>query len=236
MITGTDIAVTVPNGSDLTMLTPTIVSTGASVNPTSGSLVDFSGGPVQFTVTAADNSTAVYTVTVTEAPSSAKEITSFEIAGAMGMITGTDIAVTVPNGSDLTMLTPTIVSTGTSVNPMSGSLVDFSGGPVQFTVTAADNSTTVYTVTVTEALSSAKEITSFEIDGAMGMITGTDIAVTVPNGSDLTMLTPTISSTGASVNPMSGSLVDFSGGPVQFTVTAADNSTEVYTVTVTEMP
>jgi len=40
--------------------------------------------------------------------------------------------------------------------------------------------------------------------------------------------------TGASVSPNSGALVDFSMGDVVFTVTAADTTTEEYTVTVTE--
>src|SRR5262249_56239070 len=93
MTGGQTFAVTVPNGSDLTMLTPTIVITGASVSPTSGSIVDFSMGAVTFTVTAADSSTQNYSVTVTEAPGSAKAITSFSIGAATGMIPGTTIAV-----------------------------------------------------------------------------------------------------------------------------------------------
>ena len=88
----------------------------------------------------------------TEAPSSAKAITTFSIGAATGVITGMDIAVTVPNGSDLSMLTPTIVHTGASVSPNSGALVDFSMGDVVFTVTAADTTTEEYTVTVTEAM------------------------------------------------------------------------------------
>ena len=56
-----------------------------------------------------------------EAASSAKAITAFSIGGSTGVITGLNIAVTVPNGSDLTMLTPTIVSSGASVLPASGS-------------------------------------------------------------------------------------------------------------------
>jgi len=55
----------VPAGTDVTALTPTlIVSTDATVAPGSGVANNFTN-PVQYTVTAADGSTAVYAVTVT---------------------------------------------------------------------------------------------------------------------------------------------------------------------------
>ncbi|MDR0689271.1 MAG: leucine-rich repeat domain-containing protein, partial [Spirochaetaceae bacterium] len=48
-------------------LVPTITRTGLSVSPASGAAQDFTG-PVTYTVTAQNGSTAAYTVTVTEAP------------------------------------------------------------------------------------------------------------------------------------------------------------------------
>ena len=81
-------------------------------------------------------------------------------------------------------------------------------------------------------LSSDKDITSFDFpDLGSGVIVGTDIVVIVPFGTDVTTLTPIISFSGMSVNPLSGVVEDFTN-PVTYTVTAIDNSTKDYTVTV----
>ena len=58
------LALTVPFGTEVTALVPTIVHTGASVSPASGAAQDFTS-PVNYTVTAEDGSTQAYEVTVT---------------------------------------------------------------------------------------------------------------------------------------------------------------------------
>jgi hypothetical protein len=232
-ITGTNIALTLPFGTSVAALVPTITHTGTSVAPASGAAQDFSA-PVTYTVTAADASTKSYTVTVGVAPSSAKDITQFTIMGIDGTITGTSIALTLPFGTSLASLVPTITHTGASVSPASGVAQDFSAA-VTYTVTAADGSTKTYTVTVSVALNSAKDITQFTIDGVDGVITGTNITLTLPFGTSLASLTPTITHTGASVSPASGVAQDFSAA-VTYTVTAADSSTKAYTVTVGVAP
>ena len=64
------IVLTVPNGTDVTALIPTIIMTGASISPVSGLAQDFTS-PVTYTVTAEDSTTQAYIVTVTvSAPSS----------------------------------------------------------------------------------------------------------------------------------------------------------------------
>jgi hypothetical protein len=103
-------------------------------------------------------------------------------------------------------------------------------------VTAQDGSTTK-AYTLTAALNPAKAITSFTFasPSATGAINegAHTIAVTVPSGTTVTALVPTIAtSTGATVSPASGSAQDFTS-PVTYTVTAADSSTQDYTVTVT---
>src|SRR5690606_41145579 len=66
--------------TDVTKLTPTIVHTGASVDPNTGVEKDFTN-PVTYTVKATDNTTAAYTVTVNVADDTPKAITSFKFAG-----------------------------------------------------------------------------------------------------------------------------------------------------------
>jgi hypothetical protein len=226
------ITLTVPYGTDKRYLEPNITHTGESVSPPSGASTDFTN-PVVYTVTAADGSTKEYTVTITVAANPAKDIIVFTIPGASNVIIGTNtISMTVPFGSGTTH-TPAITITGTSVSPASGVPQNFTS-TVNYTVTAADNTQKVYAVTVTEAPSNAKDIDKFTILGRDGIIVETleynTITVTVPYGSPST-LTPTIVHTGASISPDSGVPTDFTN-PVDYTVTAADGSKKVYTVTV----
>jgi len=90
------------------------------------------------------------------AASTAKAMTAYSLAGAAGTISepAKTIAVTVPNGTDVTVLVATFMTTGTEVKvgaTVQASTVtanDFTG-PVAYIVTAADGSTATYTVTVT---------------------------------------------------------------------------------------
>jgi uncharacterized delta-60 repeat protein len=90
--------------------------------------------------------------------------------------------------------------------------------------------------------SSAKAITGFSLNGCFGIINETNktIAVSMPLGTDLKTLVATFTTTGVSVKVGSTVLtsgqtvIDFSTtNPVTYTVTAADASTQDYTVTVT---
>ncbi|RED93604.1 DUF5018 domain-containing protein [Marinoscillum furvescens] len=175
--------------------------------------------------------------------SDAKEILSFVFAdldpAVTASISGTDITATVPFGTDLTALAPTVtISSKATVSPESGTAQDFSSA-VTYTVTAEDGTTVDYTVSVSaEAGSDEKVITEFvfaELDPSVtATIEGTAITAEVPYGTDLTALIPTVTiSALASVSPESGVAQDFSSD-VTYTVTAQDGSTTAYTVTVTE--
>ncbi len=173
----------------------------------------------------------------------AKAITAFNFEELIPNVIGTvdevnkTIALTVPFGTDVTALKPTIAHTGASVSPNTGVPQNFTA-PVEYTVTAADSSTQKYTVTVTVSANPAKAITAFNFNGLTPNVTGTvneagkTIALTVPFGTDVTALVPTITHTGASVSPNTGVDQNFTA-PVEYTVTAADSSTQKYTVTVT---
>ena len=151
------IALTVPFGTDVTTLVPTITQTGASVSPASGVSQNFTS-PVTYTVTAEDSTTQAYTVTVTVAVNTATTITSFNFSSPA--TTGTvdnsahTVALTVPFGTSVTSLTPTIVlATGATISPTSGVAQNFTS-PVTYTVTAQDTTThQAYVATVTVASS-----------------------------------------------------------------------------------
>jgi hypothetical protein len=160
-IAGKDIEVTVPYDTNVTDLVATFTITGASVKiylteQISGETHNDFSYPVVYTVVGDDGSQQNYTVTVTVAPSSAKEIKTFSLGTFAGTINeaGKSIAVIVPLGTNVTALIATFTITGESVSI--GSTVQTNGqtpndftNPVGYTVKAADASTTTYTVTVT---------------------------------------------------------------------------------------
>jgi len=238
------ITLTVPYGTSISSLIASFSTSGSSVsvngiaqvsNSTSN---DFTESLV-YEVSAADGTTQSYTVTVTVAADPAKSITSFNFSSpvAVGIVTESNhtVSVTVPYGTSVTSLVPTIQITGATISPASGTSRNFTN-PVSYTVTAADGSIQVYTITVTVAANSAKEITSiaFSNPSAIGVVTESNhtIAITVPFGTTVTSLTPTIGISGASISPASGAPQNFTS-PVTYTVTAADSTTQTYIVTVT---
>lgn len=85
-------------------------------------------------------------------PGSSKDITEFSILGVVGTITGTNISLTLPFGTDLTNLVPTITITGATVSPTNGAAQNFSS-PVSYIVTAEDGSGSTQNYTVTVSLS-----------------------------------------------------------------------------------
>ncbi len=247
VIVGTNIGVTVPFGTNVTNLVATFTSTGASVTLSSSTQTtgvtsnDFTN-PVTYTVTAANGTTKNYSVTVTVALNPSKDISALSILGNTGSIVGTNIGVTVPFGTDVTTLVATYSTTGASVTvnttiQVSGASINDFTSPVTYVVHAADGTTKSYTVTVTVASNTAKDITAYSILGNTGVIVGTNIGVTVPYGTSVTSLTATFVTTGASVTvasttQVSGSTSNNFTSPVTYVVHAADSSTKSYTVTV----
>jgi len=87
-----------------------------------------------------------------------KEITAFSIAPATVIISGANISVTLPCGSSVTSLIPTITHTGVSISPASGVAKDFTS-PVIYTVMATDGLSQAYTViVVVKTLCALREI------------------------------------------------------------------------------
>ncbi len=108
--------------------------------------------------------TATYTIDVVAPKSSDNSITSFTIPTGDTTITETNIAITVPNGTNVTALVPTIVITGKSVSPASGVAQDFSS-PITYVVTAEDGSMQTYTATVTVVQGSDATLSALTEDG-----------------------------------------------------------------------
>jgi predicted extracellular nuclease len=252
------ITATVPYTTDITNLVATFtLSDGATakvgaVDQVSGVTANDFTSPVTYTVTAQNGTTTqdwVVTITKAAEPNHEANITAYSINGVDGVINSGDytISVTLPYGTDVTNLVATFtLSTNATakvggVDQVSGTTPNDFTNPVTYTVTAEDGTSTqdwVVTVTVTPA-SSAKDITSFTISGQVSStidaVVGT-VAVVMPYGTNVTALTPTIEvSQFATIDPASGVAQDFTN-PVTYTVTAQDNSTKAWIVTVTVQP
>ena len=97
------------------------------------------------------------------------------------------------------------------------------------------------TVEVVVEANSAKAITAFNFAGLTPEVVGVvdegarTVALTVPFGTDVTTLVPTITHTGANISPNTGIAQNFTA-PVTYTVTSADASSQAYVVTVTVAP
>ncbi|MFA6270226.1 MAG: S8 family serine peptidase [Candidatus Paceibacterota bacterium] len=128
-------------------------------------------------------------------------------------------------GLSLIQVKNIILTMGDSLSSLSGKTVSGKRINVQKTLQAANP---------------AKAITAFSFatpvaTGVIDEITHT-ITLTVPFGTDVTALIPTIAtSTGSSVSPASGVVNNFTATST-YTVTAADGSTQAYAVAVTVAP
>ncbi|UII77378.1 leucine-rich repeat domain-containing protein [Flagellimonas sp. HMM57] len=186
--------------------------------------------------------------------SDAKAITAFVFAAADNDALTEDIkaeidegektiAATVPSGTDVKVLKPTLtVSEKAKTSPDNKAAKDFTEA-VEYTVTAEDGSEAKYAVTVSVGKSSAKEITSFVFLAADNEALSEDVEAEIdeeqktitaemPIGTVTTSLMPSIVvSEGSTVSPDNGVAKDFST-KVEYKVTAQDGSTLVYTITV----
>ncbi|MCC2624537.1 MAG: hypothetical protein K0R14_410 [Burkholderiales bacterium] len=248
VIIGHNIEVVMPFGTDISDLIATFTITGVNVtvngvDQISGTSRNSFASPLNYIVTAADGSTATYTVNVQVASSSAKELLLYSLAGASGTYNGLNINIILPSGTNLTNVVATFTTTGASVTvngvpQFSGTTSNNFTSPVTYVVTAADGTTQNYIVTATVAPSSAKAITSFKLVDKPGVITGLNIAVTLPMGTDITSLAANFITTGANVTvggvtQISNVTTNNFSTPVSYVVTAGDGSTATYTVTVT---
>ncbi|MBR5983111.1 MAG: fibronectin type III domain-containing protein, partial [Bacteroidales bacterium] len=141
-------------------------------------------------------------------------------------------------------LIPTIaVSENASISPESRVAQDFSS-PVTYTVTAEDGTTTKeWTVNVNKVAtaSTAKDILSFTFNNQQGEAVidaenHTVLAYAPWNYDFTTNIAPTITvSPLATIYPVSDSAINFAS-PVTYTVTAEDESTQDWTVTIVKDP
>lgn len=233
--TSATISMTLPAGTDLSAIQVELQTPeGTSVEPASGSTIDFTQGPVIFKTQAQNGANREYTAMV--AAYGEPKFLNFSIGENAGVIDHDDNTITVSIGSedgDITNLAPNfVIPEGTSVDIASGVSRDFSR-PVVYTIQSNDGFTAKeYTVTVNQI--EGPKVNSFVIEETEGVIDNEEntIYLALPAGTDVSSLTPEILiPEGQSISPASGEEVDFTE-PVEYTVTNTENITKTYTVTV----
>ncbi len=230
--TSATITATLPSGTDLSKLKIDMtLPEGTTVDPASGSTLDFSKGPIIFTTKATNGASREYTATL--AAFGNPKILSFSIGKYTGVIDDVKGTINVVVGNDAgaipSLTTNFVIADGTTVDISSGASQNFTN-PVVYKVQSNDGFTVKeYTVTVNQVA-----INSFVVDGVNGVVnTGAEeILLVMPQGTDLSSLTPVIGlDSGLTVDPASDKAQDFSSGSVTYTVSNADGVKSTYVVT-----
>lgn len=166
-------------------------------------------------------------------------ITSIAIPAlpATGCVFGdNEIRLTLSESWDLTSVSPQItVSEGATISPDPSIPQDFSK-PVQYTVTAENGDSRVYTISIQMPIADGNEILSFRLAGCDGIIDGEVITVYVPSDVDLHSIAPEITASHkATISPDPTIPQDFTSR-VRYTVTAENGSERSYLVSVYRQP
>ena len=234
------ISLNLPEGTDLSAITPEVAHTGTAVTIngtafTGRESFDFTSSestPLTLTVTNSNfGLTTEYKVTITARKSSENYITSYKLGEAEGVINGDSIAITIPYAMDLATVEPEIAVSEFAALTAPASLKE---GENTYTVTSQGGAERVYTVTITRTpVATGNRILSFaygSIAGAIDQVKGT-ITLALPAGSPVSFAPTITASPFAEVTPASGERQDFSK-PVTYTVTSQAGYTNTYTVTV----
>ncbi|MFI8606704.1 hypothetical protein ACIGCP_19730, partial [Cellulophaga baltica] len=144
---------------------------------------------------------------------------------------GTGTITSSPNGTNETLNEFVSITPGTYT--LTYVATELGQTTLEFLLKDSNGQEIVQTVSfeVVDELSTEKEITSFIVNGVAGTITGTTIDVVLPEGTDLTDLAPVIIHNGASISPESETSQDFTNAVI-YTVTAQDQTIQIYTVNV----
>ncbi len=238
------VAVTVPFGTTLTALVPTIAITGISISPESGAAQDFSG-PVAYTLTALNGTTMVYTVTVTIGPASTYGVTystnhatSGTVPAAQTKIQGTSLTLAANSGS-LARIGYSFAGWNTLVH---GGGTTYAEGATY----ATDAALTLYAKWTVQ--SPTADLSSLTLSGtptgyAFSASTYVYNGIIVPNSTTDITVTPTgagtitVNGTAVASGSASGSIALTVGSATTITVVATEEgkTAKTYTLSVTRL-
>ena len=253
-IEGQDIFVEVPYGTDFTRLKATFktsskfaVVTVDGVEQLTGKTANDFTNPVEFVITAQTGDKTTYMAHVFAVPDTAKELISYSINRIPGVFEGNNILVTLPPGdtnfTTLRALFETsselaVVTVNGVVQVSGGSRNDFTD-PVEYVVTAEDESTNTYTVIVEEEIGFLSFGFEQLVPPVYASISGHNLTVNVLPGTPIDSLVANFVTTGhnttvkiGDVEQTNGVTVNDFSNPVTYTL-EADNRSVDYTIRVT---
>ena len=180
---GSIISLSVPYGSDIKVIRPTInVSQGFSISPSISEAVDFSK-PVTYTLKNSKGKVIVYTVNVKILPSelAIKDLVITDQLGTAQIDTAKrTVTVNLPGTVNLSkVLIKSIVSSfGTTVDPGISKTIDFSAtNSATFIVKDKDGHSKEWTVKVVKVLVDANDILSFEVEKSISVFEKLPVAI-----------------------------------------------------------
>ncbi len=232
-----------PHGTTEVTIKSLEISNKASVNKSVGDKIPV-GSAFTIVVTAENGDTKSYSGTISTKPATTeKDITAIVITANStdytGTITGTNIAFpALPFGTTQASIKSLTVAANATADKNVNDVVSITGDSI--TVTAQDNSTQTYTLSISVSPpSSDKNISAITITTNDTDFTGTIAGTTLtfpelPYGTTLVTLKTLTLSPNATANKSEGDTLGISGENI--TVTAQDNSTQTYTITLTVGP
>jgi|GEM_PF-6239367 len=234
----------VPFGTNTRQLTPALtISAEATVNPTSGTTLDFSQAQI-YTVTAQGGEAQTWAVQCVVDPNIANDILTFSIDRQVGesIIDATlhTVLFHMPYGTDVTTLRPNFaLSERASSNVASGVARDFTL-PVIYGILSDSQDLQPWIVTCVVNPNTENRILNFTIAGQTGSstidATAHTVTLSVPYGTPISAVIPTVSvSAEAAINPDIDATVDLRQ-PVVYTVTSQSGASQTWTVTCNVLP
>ena len=226
-----DYSVTLPaNYSGVPNVTATANDSKATPNITQATSAT---GKASVLVTAEDGTTKkTYTIQFSQAAADEPVITSFVVASVQATIDSANktITATLPIGTSLTNLTPTV--SGNNIDSYTPQGAQDFTNPVQYTVTSASGKTATYTVTlqVEQPKSSDATLKTLTVGGkAITLQAGVyNYTVDAESGSAVPQVSATPNDSKATIKiTQAASLTD----KATVVVTAEDGSTQTYTIT-----
>lgn len=249
-----DIYVEVPYGTDFTRLKATFktsskfsVVTVGGVEQVSGKTANDFTSPVEFVITAQTGDKTNYMAHVYSIPDTAKEITAFSINNIPGVFDGNTILFTMPAGdTNYTKLramfetsSEKAIVTVNGVVQVSGSSRNDFTDPVEYVVTAENESINTYTVIVEEEIGFLSFGFEQLVPPVYASISGYDLNVQVLQGTPVDSLVTSFVTTSHNPTVKIGDVVQTSGvtlndfsSPVTYTLETDSKSVD-YTIRVT---
>ncbi len=253
IITGKQVSLTVPFSTNLNSQVATFFYTGArasvrGIEQRSGETANNFSNNFAFQTSAAYGTIFNYTIGTKTGTADSNTLLNFQFdsVAARGVIVGTNVSVYIANGTGLTNLTSTFSHNGIKaliggIEQISGRTANNYSSPVLLNIQAFNNSTKQYTISVITGSPSSKEMKSFILNSSSATISGSNIFVSLPIGTNVTNLAASFAHTGKRVlvngiEQLNGEKENDFTNSIKYTVVASDNSSQDYNVIINFVP